>query len=41
VRLNRPPRLTGEDGKEVLKFSLAALRSARENRPIRIDEMEG
>ena len=41
VRLNRPPRLTGEDGKEVLKFSLAALRSAREGRPVRMDEMEG
>lgn len=40
VRLNRPPRLSGEDGKQVLKFSLAALRSAREGRPIRMDEME-
>lgn len=40
VRLNRPPRLTGEDGREVLKFSLAALRSAREKRPVRMDEME-
>ena len=41
VRLNRPPRLTGEDGKQVLKFSLAALRSARESRPVTLDEMEG
>ena len=41
VRLNRPPRLTGEDGKQVLKFSLAALRSARESRPVTMDEMEG
>lgn len=40
VRLNRPPRLTGEEGKEVLKFSLAALRSGREMRPVQIDEME-
>jgi predicted dehydrogenase len=40
VRLNRPPRLTGEEGKAVLKFSLAAMRSAREMRPVRIDEME-
>ena len=41
VRLNRPPRLTGEDGKQVLKFSLAALRSARESRPVTMDETEG
>ena len=36
---NRPQRLTGEDGKEVLKFSLAALKSGKENRPIKMDEM--
>lgn len=40
VRLKRPPRLTGEEGKAVLRFSLAAMRSAREMRPIKIDEME-
>lgn len=40
IREKRAPRLTGEDGREVVKFSLAALRSARENRPIDLSEME-
>ena len=40
LKTGREPRLTGEDGREVLKFSLAAMRSARENRPIFIEEME-
>ena len=40
IRAGRPPVLTGEDGREVLKFSLAAIRSGREMRPVTIDEME-
>ena len=40
IQNGRPPVLTGEAGREVLKFSLAALRSGRENRPVTMDEME-
>lgn len=39
ILAGRAPRLTGEDGREVLKFSLAAIRSGRENRPVTMDEM--
>lgn len=40
IRDNARPRLSGEDGREVLKFSLAALRSGKLNRPVTMDEME-
>lgn len=40
IKNNRAPKLTGEDGREVLKFSLAAMRSAVENRPILFDDMD-
>lgn len=40
IKNNREYRLSGEDGREVLKFSLAAMRAARENRPILLDSME-
>lgn len=40
IKEGRPPRLSGREGKEVLKFSLAALRSGHENRPVSMDEME-
>ena len=40
IKEDRAPRLTGEDGREVLKFSLAAMRAAKENRPVLLDEMD-
>lgn len=40
IREGGQARLTGEDGREVLKFSLAALRSGRLNRPVTMEEME-
>ena len=39
IHENRAPRLTGEDGREVLKFSLAAIESAKRNMPMRLDDM--
>jgi hypothetical protein len=35
IREGRPYSLTGLEGREVLQFSLAAHRSAREARPVR------
>ena len=32
------PMLTGEQGREILQFTLAAQRSAREGRAVRVDE---
>ena len=32
-----PPLLTGERGREVLRFALAAIESARENRAVELD----
>jgi len=40
IQQDRPPRLTGEDGREVLKFSLAAIVSAKNNAPVLLDDME-
>lgn len=40
IRQNRPPVLTGEGGREVLKFSLAAIESAARNRPVKVDELD-
>lgn len=40
IKDDRPPVLTGEDGREVLKFSLAAMRAAAENRPVEVDTMD-
>ncbi len=39
VREGGSPELTAEVGREVLRFSLAAHRSAREGRPVRLAEM--
>lgn len=40
IRDDRPPVLTGEDGREVIKFSLAAMRSAELNAPVTVDSLE-
>ncbi len=37
----RPPMLTGEEGREVLKFSLAAIASAKNGGQIEMDSFEG
>ncbi len=39
VRDGRPPVLTGAEGLDVLRFSLAALRSAASGRAVRLDEV--
>jgi len=39
IREGGRPELTAGDGREVLRFSLAAQRSAREGRPVRLAEM--
>ena len=39
LRDGRPPVLTGAEGLEVLRFSLAALRSAEAGRAVRLDEV--
>jgi predicted dehydrogenase len=39
IREGRPCSLTGPEGREVLQFSLAAHRSAREARPVLVDEI--
>jgi predicted dehydrogenase len=39
IREARPCSLTGTEAREVLQFSLAAHRSAREGRPVLVDEI--
>ncbi len=39
IREGGQPELSAEEGREVLRFSLAAQRSAREGRPVRLAEM--
>ncbi|MGI6776672.1 MAG: hypothetical protein ACOX7R_01180 [Acetivibrionales bacterium] len=34
IKNNREPKLTGEEGREVLRFALAALQSAKLNRQV-------
>jgi predicted dehydrogenase len=41
VKNGRPPRLTGEDGREVLRFVLAAMESSQKDRAVYLDELEG
>ena len=40
VKSNREPRLSGEEGREVLKFSIAAIKSSNEKREIYVDELD-
>lgn len=40
VKDDRAPVLTGEDGREVIKFSLAAMKSASENCPVEVDSLD-
>lgn len=40
VRDDREPELSGPTGREVLKFALAAVESARRDGPVRLDEYE-
>lgn len=40
IKNDRDPVLTGEDGREVLKFSLAAIRAAELKRPVEVDSMD-
>jgi len=40
LRAGTAPRLSGEDGREVLRFTLAALRSAEKGRAVRVDEVK-
>jgi predicted dehydrogenase len=40
IRERRSCSLTGAEAREVLQFSLAAHRSAREGRPVLVDEIE-
>lgn len=40
IKLDREPVLSGECGREVLKFALAAIESARQKREIYLDEYE-
>lgn len=37
VKNDRAPKLTGEDGREILKFALAAIQSSKEKREIYLD----
>lgn len=39
IKEDRDPRLTGEDGREVLRFALAAIRSSKEDRAIYLEEL--
>jgi predicted dehydrogenase len=36
---DRPPRYTGQDGLHAVQCTLAAIRSARESRPVRVEEI--
>lgn len=38
IKNDRDPKLTGEDGREILKFALAAIQSSKEKREIYLDE---
>ena len=38
LKNDREPKLTGEDGREILKFALAAIQSSKEKREIYLDE---
>ena len=40
IKYDRQPFLTGEEGREVLKFSLAAMQSADVNLPIQVDALD-
>ena len=40
VRTGEPPPVTGEDGRAALVLGLAARRSAQEERPVRVEEIE-
>jgi len=40
VKNNKEPKLSGKDGREVLRFALAALESARENREIYLENLD-
>jgi predicted dehydrogenase len=40
VRYDREPELSGHTGREVLKFALATVESARRDGPVRLDEYE-
>ncbi len=39
IREGGAPELTAAEGREVLRFSLAAHRSAAEGRPVRLEEL--
>lgn len=39
LRAGEPPRLSGEEGREVLRFTLAATKSAALGRAVRVDEV--
>ena len=41
IRDGGQPELSADEGREVLRFALAAHRSAREGRPVRLDELPG
>lgn len=40
IKNDRRPRLSGEEGREVLKFSIAAIQSSNEKREIYMDELD-
>lgn len=40
IKNDRDPVLTGEDGREVIKFSLAAMQSAMDERPVNVDSLD-
>lgn len=40
IKNDRDPVLTGEDGREVIKFSLAAMKSAELNQPVLVDSLD-
>lgn len=40
IKNDREPKLTGEEGREVLKFALAAIESSKQNKEIYLDELD-
>ncbi len=40
LKNDREPKLTGEEGREILKFALAAIQSSKEKREIYLDELD-